>query len=409
MAEIEHRAASRQLVHAEAQARRLEARMRQAQKMESLGLLAGGIAHDFNNLLTAILGNADMARGYLDDNSPAQPSLRGVEAAARRAAALCKEMLAFAGRGRIDIGRVDLNEIVTDLQQIFEASLSKKIEFDLDLDPELSLLRADAGQMSQLVMNLLINANEAIGDDPGRIRMRTRVVECDASELAMSYLADELPEGPYVELCVHDDGCGMSPDTLERLFDPFFSTKFAGRGLGLATVLGAVRRHHGAISVASELRGGTKFRVLFPAVDGLRRPTIVPSPPTGEPALAGDSQMVMLVDDESIVRDVGARMLERGGFRVCAAPDGPAAIELLREHGCDIACVVLDLTMPKMDGVETFAILRSIAPKLPVVLSTGHAEDQLIARLRDAKIDGFISKPYVYAQLMDKLRGVLGT
>ncbi|TPV95365.1 MAG: response regulator [Myxococcales bacterium FL481] len=409
MAQIEHRAANQQLVAAETQARRLEARMRKAQKMESLGLLAGGIAHDFNNLLTAILGNTDLARAHLTEDSPAQGSLERVDAAARRAAALCREMLAFAGRGRIDLCNVDLNEVVNDLRRILDASLPKKAELVLDLDTGCSLLRADASQMGQVVMNLLLNAAEALEDAPGRITVRTRDRVCTAEELAASYLGDELPAGRYVELAVTDTGCGMTEDTLERLFDPFFSTKFAGRGLGLAAVLGVVRRHKGAISVRSESGRGTEFRVLYPAIERARRPRTEPKRASeAAPSCPVRSKLVLLVDDEEIVRDVGTQMLERAGVAVVTAADGIEAIERLREFGDEVACVLLDLTMPRMDGVEAFHELRALRPDLPIVLSTGHAEEQLMAKLQDASVDGFIGKPYVYSDLMQRISHVLG-
>ena len=370
--------------------RKLDSRVRHAQKLESLGVLAGGIAHDFNNLLTAILGNADLAISELSQVSPARENIEEIIKASHRAAELCRQMLAYSGKGRFMVGAIDLSEVVDEMAHMLEVSISKKAVLKYDFADNLPFIRADATQMRQVIMNLITNASEAIGDKSGIISITTGAVDCDRAYLQRTYLDEELPEGLYVTLEVADTGRGMDAQTKAKLFDPFFTTKFTGRGLGLAAVLGIVRGHRGAIKVYSELGRGTTFKVLLPAAKrqisddsklrAIRRP-------------AGTGT-VLLVDDEETIRAVGKRMLENLGYTVLTASDGRQAVDMYHDRPETFDCVVLDLTMPHMDGEEAFRELRRIDKDVRVVLSSGYNEQEVTQRFVGKGLAGFIQKPY---------------
>ena len=390
---------------AEEERRALEAQVQQAQKLESLGVLAGGIAHDFNNLLMAILGNADMALGDLSQVSPVRSFLEEIETASRRAADLCKQMLAYSGRGKFNVKPINVDEIVEEMAYLLKTSIGKKVALNLHLKGRLPLVEADAAQMPQVVMNLIINASEAVGKESGAITITTGVMDCDQDYLRKSYLHEDQPEGTYVYVEVADTGCGMDEETLAKIFDPFFTTKFTGRGLGLAAVLGIIRSHHGAIIVDSEPGQGTTCRVLLPAV-------AEPAEPATEEKVSRAQQWrgsgaILLVDDEKAVRTVAKRMLEKAGFDVLPAEDGRQAIEIYRNNADNVACVLLDLTMPHMDGEEALQRLRAIRDDVRVILTSGYSEEEITGRFAGKGIDGFIQKPYQFAALSAMLRDVL--
>jgi PAS domain S-box-containing protein len=378
--------------------KQLEAQVLHAQKLESLGVLAGGIAHDFNNLLVAILGNADLARADLPPGSPVADYLSDIETAARRAADFCRQLLAYAGKGRYHVEPCDLSAICGELGRILESGLSQQATLRLELAPDLPAVEADAAQLRQVVMNLATNAAEAIGDHPGTITITT--ASRDVDELALrSVHGAELAPGRFAVLEVADTGSGMDAETLARLFDPFFSTKFPGRGLGMAAVLGIVRAHHGGIAIATRPGHGTTVTVLLPARGG---PAAGQRRRTG---VRGGKGMVLLVDDEETVRTVGRRMLERLGFRVLIARDGQEALDLVRTRA-EIGCVILDLTMPRLDGVEAFQELRRLRPSLPIVISSGYSEQQVMARFAGQALAGYLQKPYqldAVAQIMGQV------
>jgi len=393
-------------LEAEEERRNLDVQMQQAQKLESLGLLAGGIAHDFNNLLTAIVGHANLALMDLAPESPAIGSLREIEEASHRAAELCRQMLAYAGRGRFVVDVVDLSRLVQELVHLLHVSVSKKVRLSCQLAADLPAIEGDAAQLRQVVMNLVINAAEAVGDNDGVIAVSTGQMQCDADYLrGAGSVAGTVPPQPgsYVYVEIADSGCGMDTATLERIFDPFFTTKFTGRGLGLAAVLGIVGRHKGIVKVQSERGKGTAFRVLFPA-SGKRVAQIAPG--EAAPPWRGTGA-VLLVDDEEPVRRVAGRMLERCGFRVMAAGDGREAVGLFREHSGEIACVLLDLAMPQMNGEETFRELRRIQPDVRVVLASGYSDSEVMDRFAGGGLAGFIEKPYELSALSALLQKVL--
>ncbi len=386
---------------AERDRQKLEAQMQQTQKLESLGVLAGGIAHDFNNLLMGILGNTGMVRQELEPGSDAHARLSDVESAGRRAAELCKQMLAYSGKGRFVVKPLDLSKLVEEMAHLLRASITKKSEFRQELATNLPAFEADATQIRQVVMNLMTNASEALDDEPGVITLRTGVMECDESYLKQTYLAEELAAGSYVFLEVTDTGSGMDPETRERIFDPFFSTKFVGRGLGLAATLGIVRGHSGALEVDSMPDEGTTFRVLFPASD-LPSPTAPARTPDQLPT-NGDAT-ILVVDDEDLVRSVARRVLERAGYRVLTAGDGQEGLEVFERHAEDIALVLLDLTMPRMNGDETMREMRRVKHDVRVLLSSGYNEHEATEEITAPELAGYIQKPYVAAALLSKVR-----
>jgi PAS domain S-box-containing protein len=391
-------AAAIERMRAQEERRELEEQMRHAQKLESLGVLAGGIAHDFNNLLTGIMGNADLALMTAAEETSVGKSLKEIKKSAERAAELSRQMLAYSGRGNFVIEPIDLNDVLAEMSNLLEVSISKKATLRCDLAGGLPSVVGDATQVRQVIMNLITNASDAIGDAEGIIRLSTGVVECSQSDLAECYAGSELPAGTYAYVEVADSGCGMSEDTLQRIFDPFFTTKFTGRGLGLAAALGIMRGHGGGIRVESEEGRGTVFRILLPT-DGSQASS-QEAPVVERPTVASEG-VVLLVDDEETVRLVGASMLEQSGFSVVTAADGSEAVDYFREHQDEIGCVLLDLTMPRMDGRETFDELRRIRSDVRVVLSSGYSEQEVYGRFAGQGIAGFVQKPY----LMDRLVG----
>ncbi len=389
----------------EQERRKLEARMRKTQKMESLGLLAGGIAHDFNNLLVGMLGNAGLALMEQPRDSPVWPLIKQIETAAMRASELTNEMLAYSGKGKLLVENIDLSQLVEEMTQLLKVTTSKKSTLDLDFAPELSGIRADATQVRQVVMNLITNASEALRGDTGVIRIATGEVEADRRYLSETYLDDDLPEGRYVLLEVMDTGCGMDRDTRSRIFDPFFTTKFTGRGLGLAAVLGIVRGHRGAIRVDSELNSGTSFKVLFPATGQVVEVPEEAATPEA-PALRG-SGCVLVVDDEEMVRDVARLSLESAGYKVLLASDGVEAVETFRRHGDRLSAVLLDMTMPRMGGEEAFREIRRIRSDAKIILASGFHEQDAAGQFDGNRLAAFLQKPFQPRDLIDMVRQVL--
>ncbi|MBD3175629.1 MAG: PAS domain S-box protein [Armatimonadia bacterium] len=393
----------------ERERREFEANLQQAQKLESLGLLAGGIAHDFNNLLMGVLGNADLALNTMLETAPARPFVRNIETAARRAADLCNQMLAYSGKGRFIVEDLDLSELVEEMVHMLEVSVSKAAALRLSLASDLPAISADASQIRQVVMNLIVNASDALGDQVGVINLSTEANECDAEYLAATYLDDSLKPGSYVVLEVSDTGCGMDAETQERIFDPFFTTKFAGRGLGMAAVLGIVRGHGGAIKLYSEVGTGTTIKVLLPAsTTSDTRKGSAEGRPGRDMAGAGD-MTVLVVDDEDTVREVATAMLQTIGFQALAAPSGEAAMEVYLEDPGRIDCVLMDLTMPGMDGQELFRLLRRHDPALPVVLSSGYSRQEVAQRFAGMRLTGFVQKPYRLRTLREALFPLLAS
>jgi two-component system, cell cycle sensor histidine kinase and response regulator CckA len=380
--------------------KRVEEKLQQTQKLESLGILAGGIAHDFNNLLTGILGNASLMTELLTP-SPARELAESVIQAAERAAHLTRQMLAYSGRGRFLIQSLHCSQQVREITALIAASIPKNVQVRLALSDDLPLIEADAGQFQQLVMNLVINGAEAIGSASGTVTISTNAEQVDEREIVGMTFAGDLKPGRYVSLEVRDNGCGMDPDTQARIFDPFFTTKFTGRGLGLAAVLGIVRGHQGGVNVRSSLGRGTAFQVLFPLA-ATQKPE--PKPARPEPQPGADT--ILVVDDEELVRRAAKVALEKYGYTAIMAEDGRRAVDLFRGQPDEIALVLLDMTMPVMGGEETFRELRNIRPDIAVIASSGYSEAEAMARFGQG-IAGFVQKPYSASTLAAKIAEVM--
>ncbi len=392
--------------HRRLEAERLQVRLQKAQKLEVLGVLAGGIAHDFNNLLVSMLGHASLAMMRLPPDSPAMESLRQVEASAERAADLTRQLLAYSGRGRFVVEPLVLNDAIQEIVALLRVSIAKGIELRLDFQGDLPAVEADLAQIRQLVMNLITNASDAIGDKGGVVRLTTRLVETDHSYFDEHWLQQDLPQGLYVALEVSDTGVGMKAETQTRMFDPFFTTKPRGHGLGLAAALGIVRGHKGTIRVYSELGRGTTIKILFPVADPeaarQHRATIAEQ---GEP----ERGVVLVVDDEASVRRLAVEALNYAGLDTLEAADGLEALALFEDPELHVDAVVLDMTMPNLNGEETFRRLRRLRPSLPVLLSSGYNEQEATSRFTGKGLAGFLQKPYRAQDLIEHVKRALAS
>jgi signal transduction histidine kinase len=366
--------------------RQLEGRLLRAQKLESLGLIAGGVAHDFNNMLATIMGNASMSLEALNREHPSWRPVNDVLVASRRASELTQQMLAYCGRASVHIEPLDLSATVREIGSLLRTTISKKIELTFRLADDLPSINADPGQVQQVVMNLVINASDAIGEQHGEIVVSTAT-------------ADNAGIGSAVCFEVRDTGCGMSEEIKAHLFDPFFSTKAEGRGLGLSAVLGIVRNHGGALTVDSEAGAGTTFRVLFPAGGPPvnRKPVKVRSELTG-------SETILVADDDDSIRRMTRAALERFGYKVILATNGAEAVQAFRQHRAEISAVLLDWAMPVMNGDEALARILAEDPDAQVVMSSGYAETETLGRVGGNPLAAFIQKPYTTSQLAEKLR-----
>ena len=382
----------------------VERRLQEAQKLESLAMLAGGVAHDFNNLLTAILGNIDLALLDIPHVSPARDSLLTAMTATHRAAGLAQQMLAYSGKGRFAVESVDVPSVIRETAQILRVSISKNADLRIHFPGDLPLIEADPSQFRQVVMNLVLNASEAMDNKPGTIDISAGVVEGASLPPARLWPREKLSPGRYLYVEVADSGAGIPPDIIEKIFDPFFSTKFTGRGLGLAAVLGILRSHNGAIQVDSQLGTGTHFRAYFP----IQSESPVPAPAAPPPAAAPpDEGLILLVDDEPSLRETVSKLLARMGFQVLCAADGEQAVQLFRLQAARISGVILDLTMPKLDGVQTLSALRNIRSDVPVLVSSGYSRAEINQRFAGLPINGFIPKPYTLEGLRQALEQAL--
>ncbi len=370
-----------------------EARARHVQKLESIGVLAGGIAHDFNNLLHVVLANADLARVQLPPDAAPRDHIDEVIRATQRAAELTRQLLAYSGRGTVEVRRLDLSQEVREMATLLRTAISKQATLDWELSPDLPSVTADPTQIRQVVMNLITNASDALGEGTGTISLRTGLA--GARE-------DDVPPGAHVFLEVADTGVGMSSETLQRIFDPFFSTKYSGRGLGLAAVMGIVERHNGRLRIRTAPGEGTTFRIFFPAVDD-RAECATRHGPAADWHGRGT---VLVVEDEEGVREVVGRMLERLGFTVLTAEDGVAAVELMDRQPRALAAVLLDLSMPRMPGQDALKHLKARRPEVPVVLMSGYTEQEVASKLVNDSggAAAFLQKPFLPEDLSSVLR-----
>jgi two-component system cell cycle sensor histidine kinase/response regulator CckA len=372
----------------------LERQLLEAQKLESLGVLAGGIAHDFNNLLTGILGTVNLAQ--LEPlAAPLRTKLEQIESIALRASDLCKQMLAYAGKGRFIVAPLDVNTLINEISHLVNISISKKVALHLHQTERLPAIRGDASQLRQVLLNLVINAAEALGERVGVVRIATGQTELAAEELTSFKVGAELKPGPYVFVEVSDNGPGMAAEVAERIFEPFFTTKFTGRGLGLSAVQGIMRSHGGAVRVVSRLGNGTAFTLLLPP-----DVSVAPAPSTSTPPLSAFSGHgeVLIVDDEEIIRSTLATMLESFGFTVVTADNGREAIRIFERRHAQLKFVLIDLTMPVLSGEESHAEFVRIDPDVPIIFMSGYMEQELTDRAVHPSA-GFLQKPFRMEEL----------
>jgi len=350
-----------------------------------------------------VLGNASLVLQDSSLDTPTRVKVEQIELAATRAAELTKQMLAYSGKGRFVVRRLDVRLVVAEMQDLLVASIPKGAILENHLPDDLPPVEADAAQIRQVLMNLIVNGAEALEGSPGVVSIHGRAVYADRELLDRYRCGEGAPEGDYVAIEVSDTGCGMDPDTLERIFDPFFTTKFTGRGLGLAAVLEIVRGHYGAVQIYSEPGRGTTFKLLLPAgTSPAVQETVAP-----ESSWRGEGT-VLVADDESVVRNLVVATLERAGFTVEAVEDGAAAVAAV-SHRPDsfFRLVLLDLMMPGMGGETAFAHIRRLRPELPVMMMSGYNEQDVSNQFAGQGFASFVQKPFRPAELVAKLRSVL--
>lgn len=380
-------------------------KLEHTQRLESLGVMAGGIAHDFNNLLTAIMGNAVLAQKNMSPESEAYSLIEHVNHASQSAANLCRQMLAYSGKGKFTLEPINLSQLVETMSELMGVSISKQAQLFFDLDPEIPLIEGDIAQFQQIIMNLITNANESLEGQTGIIRITTGSINVSKGYLKSMNIDDGLKPGQYVYLEVSDSGCGLSEEVKQHMFDPFFTTKSTGRGLGMSAMLGIVRGHNGGLKIYSEQGRGTSVKVLLPQSDVVHK-----KEPVVEKVIekqSGDGRLILVVDDEPMLRDVAKAMLKLIGFEVITASNGKECLEIYDQRGHEISAILLDMMMPQMNGEETFRALRERNPAVRVLLCSGYNEQDATQRFVGRGLAGFVQKPYTPQQLQEKMLGVL--
>jgi two-component system cell cycle sensor histidine kinase/response regulator CckA len=381
--------------------------LRHAQKLESLGLLAGGVAHDFNNLLTGILGNASLVLEVVNPDPDVKSMLQDIIRASERAADLSRQLLAYAGKGKFVIEPVNASSLVHVISELLRCSVPRTVELSLHLHPDLPPIEGDASQIQQLVMNLILNAVEATGERPGLVRVTTGIRQIRPGDRVGHFRPDPPQPGTYISIEVMDDGCGMSEIVKTQIFDPFFTTKFTGRGLGLAAALGIVRGHKGCIGVESSEGSGSSFTVLFPAQGTLTAGCAPEQAYTLQPLAQTAAGSILIIDDEDVVRRAARATLEHFGYTVFEASDGRDGADLFSRLHDRISAVLLDMTMPRMDGHEVWRYIRRVRPDMKIIVSSGFDEGEALKQFTEATGLEFIQKPYTATALVRKIRAAL--
>ena len=392
-----------QITHLEESMRILERKFQDSQKMAGLGLLASGIAHDFNNLMTVVLGNAELA--LLDCGGSDGGSLDEIKRTTLRAAELANQMLVYTGKTTVVVDNVNLSSVVKEMGSLLDVSISKKVSIQYCLTEDLPPIRGDISQIRQVAMNLITNASEAIGDRPGVIAISIHGVELRPGELKNVFPPGHILEGSYVLLEVSDTGSGMNEETLQKIFDPLFTTKVTGRGLGLASLLNAVQRHNGAVEVKSEVGRGTVFRIYFPVEEEVADDAVADAPES-DGGWNGYGT-VLIADDEEAIREITTSLLGRIGFRVITAADGLETVDLYTDHSEEISVLLMDINMPRLNGLEAALRIRHINPKVPVLFMSGYPREQVMNRFGKQPHTDFIKKPFQSRELAVAIRGVM--
>jgi two-component system cell cycle sensor histidine kinase/response regulator CckA len=384
-----------------------EQALRQAQKMESIGFLARGIAHDFNNLLGAMMGNVSLIQLYISADHPAAKFVEPAISAMKKAATLTKQMLAYSGKGQFQMLTIDLVKMVQEHLSLIKVTIPKNVKLQMNLSPIPLYVNGDLGQIEQIILNLIINGGEAIGEKQGIVDIDVSAVKLLQDELAAynTLTNTVLKEGEYALLRVTDNGSGMSKEIMEKIFDPFFSTKFVGRGLGLSAVLGIIRSHQGGIAIESKEGAGTTFRVLLPLVSA---PVLIKETPHKKTApKTAEEQTILVIDDEDYVVDMVLTVLELGKYQRLSAIDPVVGVKLYEEQWRTIGAVILDYSMPKMNGKEVIMALRKINPDVKVILSSGYKEEDILKLMGDSLPTSFLQKPYEANALLSMVGSVL--
>ncbi len=392
-----------QITHLEESMCILERKFQDSQKMAGLGLLASGIAHDFNNLMTVVLGNAELA--LLDCGGSDGGSLDEIKRTTLRAAELANQMLVYTGKTTVVVDNVNLSSVVKEMGLLLDVSISKKVSIQYCLTEDLPPIRGDISQIRQVAMNLITNASEAIGDRPGVIAISIHGVELRSGELKNVFPPGHILEGSYVLLEVSDTGSGMNEETLQKIFDPLFTTKVTGRGLGLASLLNAVQRHNGAVEVKSEVGQGTVFRIYFPIEEEVADDAVADAPES-DGGWNGYGT-VLIADDEEAIREITTSLLVRIGFRVITAADGLETVDLYTDHPEEISVLLMDINMPRLNGLEAALRIRHINPKVPVLFMSGYPREQVMDRFGKQPHTDFIKKPFQSRELAVAIRGVM--
>jgi nitrogen-specific signal transduction histidine kinase/ActR/RegA family two-component response regulator len=377
------------------------------QKLESLGTLASGIAHDFNNLLGAVLAQAELAAVELAAGSHPEEELKEIRAVAVRGSQIVRQLMVYAGKESDVLEPVDVSRVVEEMLGLLKVTVSPHATLRTDLGTNLPAVKARAAQLRQIVMNLVMNASDAIRHGGGVIRVTTRCVSVGRD--VAGAMAEGLSEGDYIELEVSDTGCGMAKETQARMFDPFFTTKSAGRGLGLAVVHGIVRSHNGAIRVESELYKGTTFQVLLPCVATVTGAAAGEYEGMDEAPQSPREATVLVVEDEEPLRQAVKKMLGKAGFEVLEAADGSDAIERLRARAGDIDLLLLDMTIPGATSQQVLAEAVQARPNMKVVLTSAYSEEMVSANLSGPHVRGFVRKPFQFKDLTRALRNALSS
>ncbi len=386
--------------------REMQAKLEHNQRLESLGVLAGGIAHDFNNLLTVIMGNASLASSRFNETHPANKFIHHITSAGKKAAQLCNQMLAYSGKGSFIVKPTHLCKLVSEMTQLLEVSISKDVNMVYQLSDDIPFILADVAQLQQVILNLITNANDAMEGKRGSIHIDVKAFWADEIYLKNAYVPNTLAQGEYVMLRVSDEGCGMPKDIIERIFEPFFTTKLTGHGLGMSAVLGIIQGHNGTLYIQSEPNKGTVFSILFPIVDA---PSVSENK-TNLLTLNSSSQQqgILVVDDDATIRGTSCEILNDLGFTTCfEAADGVEAVEQYQLHQTEIQLVLLDMTMPRLDGQGALYQLRQINPNLPIILCSGYSERDIRQRFEHDDLVSFIQKPYTPSILQEHIEKTL--